>query len=74
MVTEESVSGVRAAVGMEGVTLAPFRPYNICHTRGLNSQPHYDTDHYTPYPKYRPWSRLSHSHASKCLMYFISAL
>ena len=28
------------------VTLASFRPYNICPTRGLNSQPHYDTDHY----------------------------
>ena len=30
--------------------LLPFRPYFtpiiICHTRGLNSQPHYDTDHY----------------------------
>ena len=28
----------------------PFRPYFtpiiICHTRGSNSQPHYDTDHY----------------------------
>ena len=53
------------------------------------------TDHYTPYPKYRPWARLSHSlmavhlhvylmanpspcishsHTSRCLMYFISAL
>ena len=28
------------------VTLASLRPYIICHTRGLNSQPHYDTDHY----------------------------
>ena len=28
------------------VMLAPFHPYNICHIRELNSQPHYDTDHY----------------------------
>ena len=29
---------------------SPLRPYSatiiICHTRGSNSQPHYDTDHY----------------------------
>ena len=41
--------------------IAPFRPYNICPILGLNSQPHYNTDHYTPYPKYCPWSRPSHS-------------
>ena len=28
------------------VTLALFRPYIICHTRGSNSQPHYDNSHY----------------------------
>ena len=28
------------------VMITSFRPYNICPTRGLNSQPHYDTDHY----------------------------
>ena len=28
------------------VTLALLRPYIICHTRGLNSQPHYDNSHY----------------------------
>ena len=26
--------------------LTPFHPYNIYHTWGSNSQPHYDTDHY----------------------------
>ena len=31
---------------MTGVTLALLHPYIICHTRELNSQPHYDTDHY----------------------------
>ena len=28
------------------VTLALPRPYIICHTRGSNSQPHYDNSHY----------------------------
>ena len=28
------------------VTLALLRPYNICHTWGSNSQPHYNIDHY----------------------------
>ena len=28
------------------VTLALLRPYIICHTRGSNSQPHYDNSHY----------------------------
>ena len=27
------------------------------------------TDHYTPYPKYRPWPRLSHSLMAICLMF-----
>ena len=48
----------------EIVTLAPLRPYNFAIPR--DQTPNLTTilittDHYTPYPKYYPWSRLSHS-------------
>ena len=33
-------------VGTRSVTLALLCPYIICHTRGSNSQPHYDNSHY----------------------------
>ena len=40
---------------------APISSLSLFATPGSNSQPHYDTDHYTPYPRYHTWSRPMHS-------------
>ena len=37
-----------AIAGIDLVTFALHRPYIICHTRGSNSQPHYNNSHYQP--------------------------
>ena len=55
-----------------------FTPLIIYHIWWLNFQPHYNTDCYTPYPKYRPWSRPMHSlmavhHLDSCMALWLFA-
>ena len=42
----DTLHKIIVATIMVTVTLALLCPYIICHTRGSNSQPHYDNNHY----------------------------